>query len=156
MQYVVVWYFWQFFPNFSRTERARAKYVTGLSEKPLRVFLRLFCVGFAKYVSWGWWQLLKMRTDLGGRYYLVGNAPPHLTYMIIVTKLFRSSQLRCFMKKSVLRIFAKFTGKHLYQSLFFNKVADLRPKACNFIKKETLVPVLSCEFYEISKNTFFT
>ena len=60
------------------------------------------------------------------------------------------------MKKSVLRIFAKFTGKHLYQSLFFNKVADLRPKACNFIKKETLVPVLSCEFYEISKNTFFT
>ena len=29
--------------------------------------------------------------------------------------------------KSVLKIFAKFTGKQLYQSLFFNKVADLRP-----------------------------
>ena len=27
--------------------------------------------------------------------------------------------------------------------------------ACNFIKKETLVQVLSCEFYEISKNTLF-
>ena len=26
----------------------------------------------------------------------------------------------------------------------------------NFIKKETLVKVISCVFYEISKNTFFT
>ena len=31
------------------------------------------------------------------------------------------------MKKDVLRNFVKFTGKHLCQSLFFNKVADLRP-----------------------------
>ena len=29
-------------------------------------------------------------------------------------------------KKGVLRNFAKFTGKHLYHSLFFNKVAALR------------------------------
>ena len=28
--------------------------------------------------------------------------------------------------------------------------------ACNFIKKETLAQVFSCEFGEISKNTFFT
>ena len=28
-------------------------------------------------------------------------------------------------------------------------------KACNFIKKETLAPVFSCEFCEILKNTFF-
>ena len=28
--------------------------------------------------------------------------------------------------------------------------------ACNFIKKETLAQVFSCEFLEISKNTFFT
>ena len=32
----------------------------------------------------------------------------------------------------------------------------LWPQACNFIKKETLVQVFSCEFCEISKNTFFT
>ena len=25
---------------------------------------------------------------------------------------------------------------------------------CNFIKKETLAQVFSCEFFEISKNTF--
>ena len=28
--------------------------------------------------------------------------------------------------------------------------------ACSFIKKETLAQVFSCEFCEISKNTFFT
>ena len=29
-------------------------------------------------------------------------------------------------------------------------------QACNFIEKETLAKVFSCDFYEISKNTFFT
>ena len=29
-------------------------------------------------------------------------------------------------------------------------------EACNFIKKETLALVLSCQFREIFRNTFFT
>ena len=29
-------------------------------------------------------------------------------------------------------------------------------KVCNFIKKETLAQVFSCEFCKIFKNTFFT
>ena len=37
-----------------------------------------------------------------------------------------SSRPEVFCKKGVLRNFTKFTGKHLCQSLFFNKVADLR------------------------------
>ena len=32
----------------------------------------------------------------------------------------------------------------------------LQGAACNFIKKETLAQVFSCEYYEISKSTFFT
>ena len=36
---------------------------------------------------------------------------------------FRSSHWRCCNRKGVLRNFAKFIGKHLRQSLFFNKVA---------------------------------
>ena len=36
---------------------------------------------------------------------------------------YRSSHRWCSVKKSVLRNFTKFTGKHLCQSLFFNKVA---------------------------------
>ena len=31
----------------------------------------------------------------------------------------------------------------------------LLPQACNFIKKETLAQVFSCEFCKISKNIFF-
>ena len=57
-------------------------------------------------------------------------------------------------KKGVLRNFTNFTGKHLRQSFFFNKDAGLRPKDCNFIKKETLALVFSCEFSQFSKNTF--
>ena len=40
-------------------------------------------------------------------------------------KVLRSSHRRCFVKKGVYRNFAKFTGKHLCQRLFFNKVAGL-------------------------------
>ena len=32
----------------------------------------------------------------------------------------------------------------------------LQASACNFIKKETLAQVFSCEFREIFKNIFFT
>ena len=39
------------------------------------------------------------------------------------------------------------------QSFFFNKVAGLRP--ATFLKKR-LALVFSCEFCEISKNTFLT
>ena len=71
----------------------------------------------------------------------------------IFQRLFRSSQLRCSMKKGVLRNFSRFTGKYLCQSLFLNKVTGLGP---HFIKKETLAQGFSCEFWEISKNNFFT
>ena len=57
-------------------------------------------------------------------------------------------------KKGVLKRFAKSTGKHLCQSLFFNKVAGLRPST--LLKKEALAQVFSCEFCKIFKNTFFT
>ena len=58
---------------------------------------------------------------------------------------FRRSHQRCSVKKGVLRNFAKFTGKHLCQSVFFNKLET---------QKETLAQVFPCEFCEISKNTF--
>ena len=42
-------------------------------------------------------------------------------------ELHRSSHRRCSRTKDVLIIVAKFTGKHLPQTLFFNKIASLRP-----------------------------
>ena len=54
----------------------------------------------------------------------------HISSKFIIAKLFtgyRSSQQRRSIKKGVLKNFAKFTVKHLCQSLFFNKVVGLRP-----------------------------
>ena len=56
----------------------------------------------------------------------------------------RSSHRRC--SVGVLKNFVKFTGRHLCQSLFFNKVA---------IKKETLAQVFSCEFCDIKDYLFY-
>ena len=55
-----------------------------------------------------------------------------------------------FCKKGVVRNFAKFTGKHLCQSLFFNKVAGWPAT----VLKKKLTQVFSCEFCKLSKNTF--
>ena len=51
----------------------------------------------------------------------------------------RSSHPEVFCKKDVLRSFAKLTGKHLCQSLFFNKVAGLDASKC-FMKAEAPRP----------------
>ena len=55
---------------------------------------------------------------------------------------------RCSAKKVFLTNFVKFTGKHLCQSLIFDKVAGLH-------LQETQAQMFSCEFCEIFKNTFF-
>ena len=81
---------------------------------------------------------------------------------MIVEIIYRSNHQRCSIKKGVLRNFAKFTGKHLCQSLFFNKVAGLRPATLlkkrlwhrcfpvNFAKFLCLWTVASiCKTYEI-------
>ena len=53
----------------------------------------------------------------------------------------------CSIIKSVRKNFAKFTGK---------QQKNCRPKACNFIKKETLTQVVSYGFCKVFKNTIFT
>ena len=46
--------------------------------------------------------------------------------------------------EGVLKNFAKFTRKLKCQSLLFDNISQ----ACNFIKKETLTHMFSCEFCE--------
>ena len=68
----------------------------------------------------------------------------------------RSSRPELLCKKGILKNFAKFIGKHLCQSHLFNKITGLRSLSLlNFIKKETLAQVFSCEFCEIFKNNNF-
>ena len=60
------------------------------------------------------------------------------------------------MKKGVRKTFAKFTGKHLFQTLFLIK---LQASELQVFITETLAHVFSCdscEFCETFKNTFFT
>ena len=66
----------------------------------------------------------------------------------------KSSQLRCSIIKDVLRNFATFTGKHLCQSLFFNKVAGLTP--ATLLKERLWHRCHPVNVGEISKNNFFT
>ena len=54
-------------------------------------------------------------------------------------KILKSSHQRCSVKKGVLRNFAKFTGKPLCQSLFFNKLAEhLRTTASEYSRLQNL------------------
>ena len=55
----------------------------------------------------------------------------------------RSSHQRCSIINGVLRNFAKFTVKHLRQSLSFNKVAGLRPKNTCFREHSRMIVSVS-------------
>ena len=52
--------------------------------------------------------------------------PDHISW-VLDEGSYRSSCQEVYCKKGVLRNFAKFTGKRLCQSLFFNKVTGIRP-----------------------------
>ena len=56
---------------------------------------------------------------------------------------YKSSHRRYPINIAVLKNFTKFTGK------------VCRPQACNFINKETLTQLFSCELWKTFENTFF-
>ena len=78
---------------------------------------------------------------------------------------YRSSHQMCSVKKSVLRNFEKFTGKHLCQSIFFNKVAGLSPRLspATLLKKRlwhrcfpvNFAKFLRTPFYRILPDDYF-
>ena len=65
----------------------------------------------------------------------------------------RSSRPDVFCRKDVLKNFAKFTGKYLCQSLFFNKVAGLRP--ATLLKKRLWHRCFLVNFAKFLKTPFF-
>ena len=66
----------------------------------------------------------------------------------------RSSHQRCSVKIGVLRNFAKVTGKHLCQSLFFNKVAGLR--SANLLKMSLWHRYFPVNFAKFLRTLFLT
>ena len=85
------------------------------------------------------------------RFYIWTAVEHELGNLCIPAHSFRSSHRRCSVRKGVLRNFAKIHRKTAVPSLFFGKVATLRP--ATLLKKRH---VFFCEFFEISKNAFFT
>ena len=75
-----------------------------------------------------------------------------MSWLGLFTK-FRSSHPEVFCKKGVLRNFTKFTGKHLRQSLFFNKVAGLRP--VTLFKKRLWHRCFPLTFAKFLRTPFF-
>ena len=72
----------------------------------------------------------------------------------LIQPFFKSSHQRCSVRKGVLRNFAKLTGKHLCQSLFFNKAAGLRPAA--LLKKRLWHRCFPVNFTKFLRTTFLT
>ena len=67
---------------------------------------------------------------------------------------FRSSRSEVFCKKDVLKNFAKLTGKHLCQSLFFNNVVGLR--SATLLKKRLSHRRFPVNFAKFLRATFLT
>ena len=69
-------------------------------------------------------------------------------YYLVFSLIFRGSRPEVFCKNGVLSNFTKFTeNSHLCQSLFFNKVAGLRPAA--LLKKRLSVVEMTFNFSDI-------
>ena len=66
--------------------------------------------------------------------------------------MYRSNRPEVFCKKGVLRNFATFTGKHLCQSLYFNKVAGLKP--ATLLKKRFWHRCFSVNFVKFLRTLF--
>ena len=79
---------------------------------------------------------------------LKSDAPTHTQ-----THDYGSSHQRCSIKKVVLKNFAKFTGKHLCQSLVFNKVAGLRP--ATLLKKRLRHRCFPVNFAKFLRTPFY-
>ena len=97
------------------------------------------------------WKV-KLRADLWATMYLSFFHPTQ--WVDNCDKSYRSSHQSCSVKKSVLRNFKKFTGKHLCQSLFFNNVAGLRP--ATLLKKRLWHRCFPVNFVKFLRTPFLT
>ena len=76
--------------------------------------------------------------------------------LLCIWRMFISEPVakRCSVKKGNLRKFAKFTTKYLWQSLFFNKVAGLRP--ATLLKKRLWHRCFPVNFEKFLRTPLFT
>ena len=71
-------------------------------------------------------------------------------YCILI--FFRSTHHKCSIKRAVLKNFAKFIGKHLSHSLFFNKIAG--PRSATLLKKRLWQRCFTLNFAKFLETSF--
>ena len=72
---------------------------------------------------------------------------------LVIWPVLEAITQRCSVRKGIPRKFEKLTGKHLCQSLFFNKVACLRP--ATLLKKRLWHMCLPVNFAKFLRTTFW-
>ena len=75
-----------------------------------------------------------------------------MIFAITIQMTTRSSQQRCSVRKGILRNFEKFTGKHLCQVLFYNKVAG--SEHATLLKKRLWHRCFPINFAKFPKTSF--
>ena len=95
--------------------------------------------------------------DKPGSWFLVAKTGHPATLLKMSVRLVKPTTWfshRCSVRKRVLRNFAKFTGKHLRQSLSFNRVAGLRP--ATLLKKRPRHSCFPVNFAKFLRTLFLT
>ena len=75
-----------------------------------------------------------------------------IVFAITIQMTTRSSHQRCSVRKDILRNFAKFTGKHLRQVLFYNKLAG--PEPATLLKKRLWHRCFPMNFAKFLRTSF--
>ena len=121
---LVLFQAFRFFKPNKRTQNsfATTRQILDVQKQPAEVFCKKRCSkNFAnftgKHLCWSLF-LIKFHAF---RLFLISTYLFILIHTYLFILVFRSSRQEVFCKKGVLRNFAKFTGKHLCQSLFFNR-----------------------------------
>ena len=78
--------------------------------------------------------------------------------LLVETNVLNKRRLNVLCALKLNCLFTRMAGRKYSESRSSHQVflEISRPEGCNFIKKEIPAQVFSCEFCEISKNTFFT
>ena len=100
-------------------------------------------------------KIFKVCLAIFQHYAIKGYKSSHEVYKSVLRKksaIERSSRPEVFCKKGDLKNLAKFTGKHLCQSPFFNKVEGLRP--ATLFKKRPWHRCFSVNFAKFLKTSF--
>ena len=77
-------------------------------------------------------------------------------YQNVKSKYQNISRPEVFCEKGVVRNFAKFTGKHLCQAFFLNKVAGLRPQLATLLKESLWHTYFPVNFAKFLRTPFLT